>query len=152
MSATLPDSFTTAGIDKEAFGQILDMDIDEEDEGPVDHSFSKSIVKDFFTQAEETFDKMDAAIEKKDLEELSKLGHFLKGSSATLGLIHLRDCCEKIQHFGARKAGELPGGEPMPDEAECLRRISGYVAEIKDNLPVVKDELNKFFNELGASE
>jgi len=42
-------------IDASTFEQILEMD-DDEDE----REFSKSIVYDFFTQAESTFEKMDA--------------------------------------------------------------------------------------------
>jgi hypothetical protein len=42
-------------IDEATFEQILEMD-DDEDE----REFSKSIVYDFFTQAESTFEKMDA--------------------------------------------------------------------------------------------
>jgi osomolarity two-component system phosphorelay intermediate protein YPD1 len=41
-------------IDQPTFEQILEMDDDEEE-----RDFSKSIVYDFFTQAESTFDKMD---------------------------------------------------------------------------------------------
>jgi osomolarity two-component system, phosphorelay intermediate protein YPD1 len=44
-------------IDQATFEQILEMD-DEEDE----REFSKSLVYDFFSQAEGTFDKMDASL------------------------------------------------------------------------------------------
>jgi osomolarity two-component system, phosphorelay intermediate protein YPD1 len=42
-------------IDDATFEQILEMDDDEED-----REFSKSIVYDFFSQAESTFSKMDS--------------------------------------------------------------------------------------------
>lgn len=42
-------------IDQSTFEQILEMDEDE-----VDREFSKSIVFDFFGQADSTFAKMDA--------------------------------------------------------------------------------------------
>jgi len=48
--------------------------------------------------------------EKKDgdyLKTLSELGHFLKGSSATLGLTKVKDSCEKIQHYGAACTREV---------------------------------------------
>lgn len=41
-------------IDAATFEQILEMDDDEDD-----REFSKSIVYDFFTQADSTFQKMD---------------------------------------------------------------------------------------------
>ncbi|KAI7689245.1 hypothetical protein KC322_g11940, partial [Hortaea werneckii] len=94
-------------IDSTTFEQILEMDDDEEE-----REFSKSIVYDFFTQAESTFQKMDSNLEKKDLAQLSALGHFLKGSSATLGLTKVKDSCEKIQHFGAHKDGTGEKEEP----------------------------------------
>ena len=37
---------------------------------------------------------------KKDLLTLSNLGHFLKGSSAALGVSKVQATCEKIQHYG----------------------------------------------------
>jgi osomolarity two-component system phosphorelay intermediate protein YPD1 len=44
-------------IDPATFEQILEMDEDE-----VDREFSKSIVFDFFGQADSTFDKMDTSL------------------------------------------------------------------------------------------
>jgi HPt (histidine-containing phosphotransfer) domain-containing protein len=38
--------------------------------------------------------------EKKDLQTLADLGHFLKGSSAALGVWKVQASCEKIQHYG----------------------------------------------------
>ena len=45
-------------IDALTFEQILEMDDDEEE-----RDFSKSIVYDFFTQADGTFQKMDKALQ-----------------------------------------------------------------------------------------
>ena len=42
-------------IDREVFDQILELDEDEE-------TFSKVIVDDFFVQADQTFNDMDAAL------------------------------------------------------------------------------------------
>jgi osomolarity two-component system phosphorelay intermediate protein YPD1 len=47
----------TGLVDGSTFAQILEMD-DDEDGG----DFSKSIVYDFFEQAEQTFEKMDKAL------------------------------------------------------------------------------------------
>ena len=43
-------------LDAATFEQILEMDDDE------DRDFSRSIVFDFFSQAESTFDKMDSCL------------------------------------------------------------------------------------------
>lgn len=51
-----PASVFGDAIDTNTFDQILEMD------DPDDHEFSHSIVCGFFTQAEETFIKMDTAM------------------------------------------------------------------------------------------
>jgi len=79
----------------------------------------------------------------RDLPELSSLGHFLKGSSATLGLTKVRDCCEKIQHFGQMK--DEAGTTDEPDEAECLERIKETLAVVKEEYAEVEKVLKKFY-------
>ncbi|GMM50759.1 Ypd1 protein [Starmerella bacillaris] len=80
-------------VDWSIFSQILLMD---EDENLRD--FSKSIVENYFEQAESTFTDMDAALDQQDYDKLMRLGHFLKGSSASLGLVKVQATCEDIQH------------------------------------------------------
>jgi len=82
-------------IDAVTFNQILEMD----DEDP-NRDFSKEIVFKFFDQVDDTIEKMKSFIKAKDFDELSSLGHYLKGSSATIGLIKIRDACEAIQNLG----------------------------------------------------
>ncbi|KAJ1720993.1 Phosphorelay intermediate protein [Coemansia erecta] len=83
-------------LDLEAFNQLLSMD----DEGDDDHGFSKDIVDNYFEQARVTFADMDKAFAAKDLTKLSTLGHFLKGSSATIGVKKVQECCKRIQYLG----------------------------------------------------
>ncbi|KAJ6171387.1 hypothetical protein N7470_000454 [Penicillium chermesinum] len=109
-------------IDESTFDQILEMDDDE------DRDFSKGIVYGFFDQVESTFQKMKDAIKNKELEELSALGHFLKGSSATLGLTTIKDGCEKIQHYGAGK--DESGTTDEPDKAVSLKNIDDTLKEV----------------------
>ncbi|KAI1107355.1 histidine-phosphotransfer domain, HPT domain-containing protein [Jackrogersella minutella] len=125
-------------IDIVTFSQILEMD-DSED----DREFSKSIVFGFFEQAEETFEKMDAALEAQNLEELYRLGHFLKGSSATLGLTKVKDSCEKIQRYGKK---ENLDGTPEPDETLCLTRCTETLKTVKAEYADVEQTLKTFFN------
>ncbi|KAF8977227.1 hypothetical protein BGZ46_007547 [Entomortierella lignicola] len=102
-------------IDHTTFDQLLEMD-DEED-----HEFSKSLVWNYFEQAEKTFQDMDEAMKKLDFPDLSRLGHFLKGSSAALGLTKVKESCEKLQHYGNRK--DATGANAITnDEAEGLIR------------------------------
>ena len=44
-----------------------------------------------------------SASEPPNLTEAGKLGHFLKGSSAAIGVDKVKNICEKIQHWGALK-------------------------------------------------
>jgi len=146
-------------IDRTTFEQILEMDDDEEE-----REFSRSIVFDFFEQAETTFKKMDqylydanspcstkpqpltvSSSVDKDLAQLSALGHFLKGSSATLGLTKVKDSCEKIQHFGARK--DETGQLDEDDDDKSLSRLEETIGAAKTEFHEVEKILRKFYHE-----
>ncbi|CEJ92471.1 hypothetical protein VHEMI08123 [[Torrubiella] hemipterigena] len=123
-------------VDMPTFNQILEMDDTDERE------FSSSIVFGFFEQAEETFNSMDKALQERNLEELSSLGHFLKGSSATLGLVRVRDGCEKIQRFGKL---ENEDGSSEPDEELQLKRITQALTTVKSDYQEVEATLRQFY-------
>ncbi|KAA8648800.1 hypothetical protein EYZ11_011385 [Aspergillus tanneri] len=125
-------------IDKVTFDQILEMD-DEDEE----REFSRGIVYGFFDQAETTFLKMEKALRDKNLGELSSLGHFLKGSSATLGLIKVKDACEKIQHYGAGL--DETGTNEEPDESVSLKNIEKTLTQAKEDYKEVETFLRRFF-------
>jgi len=127
-------------IDRSTFEQILEMDDDENE-----REFSRSIVYDFFDQADSTFIKMDEAVEKKDLDALSALGHFLKGSSATLGLTKVKDSCEKIQHFGARK--DESGQVDVKDDSLSLSRLKTTISAAKVQFSEAETLLKRFYEE-----
>ena len=78
-----------------------------------------------------------------DLSTLSSLGHFLKGSSATLGLTKVKDSCEKIQHYGQKKDEAGTGDEP--DEAKCLSRIKETLVAVKEEYAEVEKVLKRFY-------
>ena len=81
----------------------------------------------------------------EDLDDLSSLGHFLKGSSATLGLTHVKDGCEKIQHFGARK--DETGSTTQPDDKISLKKIDTTVKEVKIAYAKVERVLRRYYGE-----
>jgi len=130
----------TGFVDVSTFSQILDMDDDEEE-----REFSRGIVFDFFDQADQTFAKMDAALKGKNFLELKELGHFLKGSSATLGLVKVRDSCEKIQHYGDHK--DESGTVDEPNDALLLSRLDKTIASAKREFTEVEKELKKFYSD-----
>lgn len=83
--------------------------------------------------------------DKKELIKLSELGHFLKGSSATLGLIKIRDGCEKIQRYGKN---ENEDGSPEPDSELCLNRIKEALAAVRADYEEVEKLLRQFYDRL----
>ncbi|RKF59098.1 Multistep phosphorelay regulator 1 [Erysiphe neolycopersici] len=132
-------------VDTSTFEQILEMDDDEDEK-----EFSRSIVIGFFEQAETTFLQIETALESKDLPKLSSLGHFLKGSSATLGLTKVKNSCEKIQHFGQKKDQE--GIADEEDEEKCLKRIEETFQILKKDYIDAVNILKTFFGMSSQSE
>ncbi|KAF1962913.1 histidine-phosphotransfer domain, HPT domain-containing protein [Byssothecium circinans] len=130
-------------IDEMTFEQILEMDDDDND-----REFSQGIVYDFFTQAESTFENMEEALVEEDLKKLSELGHFLKGSSATLGLTKVKDSCEKIQHYGEKK-DETGNTEIKAKEALDLLRTT--ITQAKKEFDEVETVLRKFYEGSGEA-
>ncbi|KAM5440507.1 Phosphorelay intermediate protein [Microsporum canis] len=127
-------------LDVTTFEQILEMDDEDED-----REFSRSIVYSFFDQAEATFFQMESAISSQDLSELSQLGHFLKGSSATLGLTKVKDACEKIQNYGQQK--DESGNHNEPDKNRSLANIKKALVEVKKDYHEVVKILKQFYGD-----
>lgn len=120
------------------FSQLLEMD-DEDD-----REFSKSIVWNYFDQAETTFDEMDAALSTQDLTELSTLGHFLKGSSAAVGVIKVRDSCEHMQHYG-----KCHGEDGISDlsKEDALKKLTVTLRDVKVQYKEAAKALKAFYDE-----
>jgi osomolarity two-component system phosphorelay intermediate protein YPD1 len=152
-------------IDMETFNQIREMDDDDDDD------FSSAIVSGFMDQAEETFANMETAMyvfplrypgiqephghgcwysrrnsAKSNLAELSSLGHFLKGSSATLGLIKVKEQCEKIQHLGVQK--DESGLQDLTDVGECLKRIQAALKDMQTEYKRADAYFHKLYPQL----
>jgi osomolarity two-component system, phosphorelay intermediate protein YPD1 len=83
--------------------------------------------------------------EGSDLPKLSQLGHFLKGSSATLGMTKVKDSCEKIQHFGARK--DASGTENQPDDAQSLKNVEQTIGQAKSEFEEAERVLKRFYHD-----
>lgn len=124
-------------VSESAFEQILEMD-----DSPTNRDFSQALVYDYFEQADETFVKMDKALAGNSLAEMSDLGHFLKGSSATLGFVKIKDHCQVIQQYGKKMNLD---GSPVTDESVCLARLTEALAAAKENMSVVRAKMNEFF-------
>ena len=95
--------------------EIISMDED-------DPEFSKGLIIQFLDQAQTTFKEMDEQLQGgKDLNKLDNLGHFLKGSSAALGLQRIAWVCERIQNLG-RKAEQV-----FPSTLELLKTLPSNI-------------------------
>ena len=79
---------------------------------------------------------------KQDLEELASKGHFLKGSSATLGLNKVRDSCEKMQHLGS---GKDEAGTQDISKDESIERIKRVFPALKVEVRDAEQRLKKFY-------
>ena len=139
-------------IDLEIFRQILELDEDDS------HEFSREMAFAFFSQAETTFNDMDLALcvslsrfpfslspprsTDKNLAKLSSLGHFLKGSSATLGVFKVQEACEKIQNYGQLKND---AGEICLSSEEALERIRRILPEAKSAFRTAERALRQYF-------
>lgn len=81
---------------------------------------------------------------KNALAELSSLGHFLKGSSAALGIIKVQASCEKMQHYGNKRDEEE--GVDLKEE-EAMKRIKELLADCKRDYKVAKAWLERLYQE-----
>jgi len=124
-------------IDMETFSQILEMDDD-----PDDREFSRSIIWNYFEQAAVTFDDMDKALTNRELSKLSSLGHFLKGSSAALGVSKVQASCERMQHYGQLRDDER--GVDLSEE-EALKNIKTLVERLKKEYAEAERWLKDYF-------
>ncbi|KAJ7432352.1 histidine-phosphotransfer domain, HPT domain-containing protein [Mycena latifolia] len=129
-------------INMDIFKQILELD----DDGT--HEFSKEMVSAYFSQATSTFGDMDKALADKKLPELSALGHFLKGSSAALGISEVQAACEKIQHYGELR-DEDAGTDLAPGEA--LAKIDALLGEVKAEYACAEKWLKKWYADKGEA-
>jgi osomolarity two-component system, phosphorelay intermediate protein YPD1 len=75
---------------------------------------------------------------------LSSIGHFLKGSSAAVGLIKLKASCEKIQNYG-NKLDET-GNHSIPED-DALAKISGVLAATKKDFRDAEAWFKRFYGE-----
>ncbi|KAI8854947.1 hypothetical protein BC829DRAFT_378878 [Chytridium lagenaria] len=104
--------------------------VDHMDEDDQEREFSKGIVLNYLEQAETTFANMDASL------------HFLKGSSAALGLVKVRTSCEKIQHLGNLKDET---GSYGVSEHEALRWVAENLMRVKLEHAEAETYLRNFY-------
>lgn len=71
------------------------------------------------------------------------MGHFLKGSSATLGMTKVQKGCEKIQHYGSNQDDD---GNPSKDTNEKqLENIRNMLKQVRIDYADAEKRLRAFY-------
>jgi PAS domain S-box-containing protein len=63
----------------------------------------EQLLDTFDGQREKCVADIGEAVQRGDRDEVRRLAHLLKGSSASLGATSLRLCCERLEHLGRRQ-------------------------------------------------
>lgn len=133
-------------VDWPVFSELVAMDEDEE-------GFSKGLFQTFVDQFEETKSELDDNVQLNDLDKISALGHYLKGSAAALGLVTIAEQCERIQNYGNKKhtAEEDKDKNLNPDEY-WIALVKDAVAKAEDAFKKLKRALNVYFGDIDESD
>ncbi len=124
-------------VDWSIFNEILAMDEDED-------SFSSNLFLNFCDQADSIFAKIDEALSRHDLTALNNLGHYIKGSAASLGLVKIQKSCEKIQNYGARRNLDVFNTGGRENDDFYLRLINETLQQVRNEFEETKLFLTKY--------
>ncbi|EDK41791.1 hypothetical protein PGUG_05889 [Meyerozyma guilliermondii ATCC 6260] len=131
-------------IEWPVFSELIAMDEDEE-------GFSKSLFQTFVDQFVETCHDLELNLKEQNLDKLSGLGHYLKGSAAALGLEKISNECERIQNYGKKinfdnfKLEDSSLGED--DDEFWIKLIGDALQKARDNFDQAKKALNDYFDD-----
>ena len=79
------------------------------------------------------------------LDNLSKLGHFLKGSSASIGLVAVSKSCAKMQNLG--NLLDADSGSKKIGRDQALKEIEELMSTLKDEQKKAKKWLEDYYKE-----
>lgn len=82
--------------------------------------------------------------QKQDLSSLHKLGHFLKGSSASVGLVTVSSSCAAMQNYGGLLNAE---GSASIERKEALEKCADLMPTLKKEQERAKKWLEDFYQE-----
>lgn len=134
----------TGLIEWPVFSELVAMDEDEE-------GFSKGLFQTFVDQFKDTFKEIDENVKTKNLDKLSSLGHYLKGSAAALGLTKISEQCERIQNYGHKNNFddfEVEDKDVAKDSDEFwILIIKDARDKAEDGFLKSKEALDKYFDD-----
>jgi HPt (histidine-containing phosphotransfer) domain-containing protein len=82
--------------------------------------------------------------ESEDLSSLSDKGHFLKGSSAAIGIKKVQKSCEEIQNYGKLLGAE---GTSTISREQALKLLGEVLVRVREEYDDVKKWLDNYFNQ-----
>lgn len=88
---------------------ILDMEVVEELlslTGDEDPELLLDLIGMFLDDAPDKLQKLEAAFETGDMQELARIAHSLKGSAGNLGVIMLQEDCDTLQVAGRQEVSD----------------------------------------------
>lgn len=130
-------------VEWSVFSELVAMDEDEE-------GFSKGLFQTFVDQFQDTLTEIDENVGSKNLDKLSSLGHYLKGSAAALGLTTISSQCERIQNYGHKvNFDNFELGTEKEDNSDefWLALIDDAVQKAKNGFSKSKAALEEYFGE-----
>lgn len=133
----------TGLVEWPVFSELVAMDEDEE-------GFSKGLFQTFADQFEDTLREVDENLISKNLDKLSALGHYLKGSAAALGLNTISIQCERIQNYGHRvNFDEFKIGSIADEESDdfWIKLIEDATDKAKVGFEKSKAALDDYFDD-----
>ena len=102
-------------IDDEIFNQLLDIEEDDSKD------FTRGLVQDFFQQVDESIVQFKELLDDSKVIEAGKLGHYLKGSSAMIGVTKVKDVCEDIQMWQQKVGTTKDAVDYIREKVELLK-------------------------------
>lgn len=133
----------TGLVEWPVFSELVAMDEDEE-------GFSKGLFQTFVDQFKDTFHEVDENVTSKNLDKLSALGHYLKGSAAALGLTIISNECERIQNYGHKINFDEFKIDSIDDEESddfWIKLIEDAMEKAKDGFKKSKAALDDYFDD-----
>jgi CheY-like chemotaxis protein len=91
-------------------GELLDLEVVQRIRVDLDHSMRGRLMSTFERSLQECVSGIEGAARDRDGDELRRVAHLLKGSSATIGAARLRETCEALERLAL-------AGEPTLAEA-----------------------------------
>lgn len=76
---------------------------------------------------------------------MSRLGHFLKGSSAQLGVVKVKESCEKLQYYG--QGMDAAGQHSSISNEEAVKKIRVLLIQMRREYIEAETYLRVFYGE-----